>query len=149
VDYNIVPAAGVTLTVAERAALEWLATASKYEHFVGDIVVERRSDREFDLGLSGKQADMTGVTWECIDPPHFAENGRGCRMRQVPCEPGTVRSSFRSWLPLACLHVWWGDPKWGRYVDDQGTGDWSFVRDQSYEEAWAMFYNVVNAARGI
>lgn len=50
---------------------------------------------------------------------------------------------FRAWFVLAALHAWWGDRKWGRYVDDRGTGDWSFVRDAGADAQWDMFNAIV------
>lgn len=79
---------------------------------IDTVRVERRSDAEFDLGIEGRIND-DGITYR-----------------------------FSGWVPLACLRVWYEDPKFNHMVSDQGTGDWSFVRDAGNAQIWAMFYDI-------
>lgn len=87
------------------------------DKWTGDIKVTRGSEREFDLNIRGQHT------------------GYGTPIR------------FGAWFVLGCLHQWWGDKKWGRYVEDHGSGDWSFVRDACKSAHWSMFTNILQLAR--
>jgi hypothetical protein len=134
-----------TVSQIEREAITWLAEQGKY----AQATVTRRSDREFDLGIEGHYTYMS----EERGPSTRLDDGSrpGYEHYQMGAPTGKMiqqRINFGAWFPLACLKVWWGDPKWGLYVDDCGTGDWSFVRDADPETIWGMFDSIVQAARG-
>lgn len=86
-----------------------LTRLGHHEQWYGHITIERRSEREYDVSIDG------------------GHNKFGFPV------------GFRGWLPLAMLHLWWGDKQCSHLVDDMGTGDFSFVRDREPDEIWAMF----------
>jgi hypothetical protein len=101
-------------TIIHPVEVEGLRWLAAQGKWAGKVVVTRKSSRLFDLQIEGQ---------------HTAYGG----------EP----ISFSAWFVLAALHSWWGDRKWGRYVDDRGTGDWSFVRDAGADAQWDMFNAIV------
>lgn len=86
-----------------------LTRLGHHEEWHGPITIERRSEREWDLSIAGEHSKYAALM------------------------------GFRAWLPLAMLHLWWGDVQCGHLVNDHGTGDFSFVRDAEPDEIWAMF----------
>jgi hypothetical protein len=98
----------------EIQALQWLASQAKWR---GKCVVSRKTNRLFDLHIDGNKAGH-GVT--------------------------SKSANFSAWFPLACLHVWWGDRKWGSYLP--AFDDWSQIRDMPDATKWAYFNDVVKAA---
>ena len=93
-----------------------LTRLGHHEEWRGEMAIVRQSEREWDLNVCGHKAGWT---------PKGPDESR--------------RSMFTAWLPLAMLHLWWGDKQCSHLVDDMGTGDFSFVRDREPDEIWAMF----------
>jgi hypothetical protein len=108
-----------------------------------EIVVLRKSDREFDLKIDGKymvEMDERGPFKRIDDGtrPGYEQHQMGALTGRKVAKT----FNFGAWLPLSVLNVAYHDRKLSRYVDDQGTGDWSFVRDADNECIWEMFNNV-------
>jgi len=82
---------------------------------IEDLKVSRRSDREFDLSLEGRFADILGGV------------------------------AFSAWLPLFAIRelTQWAGYEIASctdYPDMVAEGDWSGVRDSDPETIWAIFH---------
>lgn len=92
--------------------LALLKRAGERQQWV-NVTVSRKSEREFDLKIDGT------CKIENEGPYHFG-----------------------AWLPLSVLNIAYYDRELCQYVDDDGTGDWSFVRDADEKYIWTMFNDV-------
>lgn len=115
----------------ERALIERVAKA---ENLTVEKI-ERRSDRPYDLSISGKLTSTAGAG----KTVHFTdEDGKKGSFTM----PASTVSDYSGWLPLTAIHALRG-AAYGRAVAmsdyPEMGGDWSGIRDSDSDTIWRIF----------
>lgn len=91
-----------------------------------DIVAEHASGREFDVKIKCTLESITTTE------KRYSVNNNGKVEHFVTPKGQLSKNGVSAWLPLAVIREY-GD--WGIWVPD-----WSFIRDDTKENQWRMFY---------